>query len=257
MSETVRFIVEGQIATITLVRAEKLNALDRAMLDGLAAAADAIEANRDIRAAIITGEGRAFCAGGDIAAWGKLDPLSMWRDWVRVGHGAFDRLARLRVPLIAAVNGHALGGGLELAAAADIRIGEPQAKLGLPETGIGMVPGWSGTQRMVRRFGSQTVRRLSLTGSLVQGEEALRLGLFDELVGSGEALARARAVAEAIATRGPVAVSIAKVLINAAEGEDGAAGLEGIAGALVSYTDDLKEGVASFREKRAPLFPNS
>jgi enoyl-CoA hydratase len=253
----VRFQVDGAVATITLARAEKLNALDMPMIEALVDAANAIEDSREIRCAIITGEGKAFCAGGDIAGWGVLEPLDMWRVWTRQGHRAFDRLARLRVPLIAALGGHALGGGLELAAAADIRVAEPQIKIGLPETGLGMVPGWSGTQRLVRRFGSQTVRRLSLTGVLLSGEEAERRGIVDEVVPQGGALARANDIARLVAERGPIAISVSKELINAAEGEETAAAVEGIAGALVSYTADLKEGVASFREKRSPSYSNT
>jgi enoyl-CoA hydratase len=253
----VRFQVDGAVATITLARAEKLNALDMPMIDALVGTANAIEDSREIRCAIITGEGKAFCAGGDIAGWGVLEPLDMWRVWTRQGHRAFDRLARLRVPLIAALGGHVLGGGLELAAAADIRVAEKQIKIGLPETGLGMVPGWSGTQRLVRRFGSQNVRRLSLTGVLLSGEEAEHRGIVDEVVPQGGALARANEIARLVAERGPIAVSIAKELINAAEGEETAAAVEGIAGALVSYTSDLKEGVASFREKRTPSYTNT
>ena len=136
--------------------------------------------------------------------------------------------------MIAALNGHALGGGLELAATADFRLCESQAKLGLPETGIGMVPGWSGTQRLVTRFGGRTVRRLALTGESV--------------------MAAAATWAERILSRGPAAVTITKQLINAAETEDRAAALEILAGALVSTTDDVREGVAAFREKRKPVF---
>ncbi|GEO12874.1 enoyl-CoA hydratase/isomerase family protein [Microvirga aerophila] len=253
----VRFEVEGPVATITLARAEKLNALDMPMIEALVEGADAIEKSREIRCAIITGEGKAFCAGGDIAGWGGLEPLDMWRMWTRLGHRAFDRLARLRVPLIAALSGHALGGGLELAAAADVRVAEPQIKIGLPETGLGMVPGWSGTQRLVRRFGSQNIRRLSLTGVLMTGEEAERRGIVDEIAPQGSALVRARAIANLVSERGPIAVSISKDLINAAEGEETAAAVEGIAGALVSYTADLKEGVSSFREKRSPSYTNT
>jgi enoyl-CoA hydratase/carnithine racemase len=252
----VRFEIDGSVARVTLVRPEKLNALDRGMIEALAAAADAIEADPEVRVAILTGEGKGFCAGGDIAAWGGLEPLDMWRHWVRAGHRAFDRLARLRVPLIAVLNGHALGGGLELAATADFRIAEAQAKLGLPETGIGMVPGWSGTQRLVRRFGSAVVKRLALTGAILEAEEARRQGLVDEVVPKGEGMVRATALAETIAARGPVAVAIAKELINAAEGEESSASVEAMAGALTSFTEDLKEGVAGFREKRAPRFTN-
>lgn len=150
-----------------------------------------------------------------------------------------------------------LGGGLELAATADLQIGEEGAKFGLPETSIGMVPGWSGTQRLVRRFGSSVVRRLSLAGEIVTADRALAWGVVDEVVAKGESLATARAWAGRIAQRGPVAVTVAKQLINAAEGEDMPATLEILAGALVSTTDDCREGVASFREKRAPSFRGS
>ena len=154
MSAFVELTFEGPLARLTLKRAEKLNALDRAMIDALGDAARAVEASRDVRVAILSGEGKAFCAGGDIAAWSGLPALEMWRDWTRAGHRAFEALARLRVPLIAALTGHAFGGGLELAAVADIRIAESGIKLGLPESGLGMAPGWSGTQRLVRRFGA-------------------------------------------------------------------------------------------------------
>ncbi len=162
----------------------------------------------------------------------------------------------MRVPLIAVLNGHALGGGLELAATADLRIAEEQAKLGLPETSLGMVPGWSGTQRLVRRFGARVVRRLALSGAIVEAAEAERLGLVDEVVPQAQGLARAVELAAAISARGPVSIAITKQLINTAEGEDTATAMEAIAGALTSYTEDLREGVASFREKRKPAFSN-
>jgi enoyl-CoA hydratase len=254
MTDAVRLAITGTVATITLARAEKLNALDAEMIAALGAIADRLDADRGVRCAILTGEGKAFCAGGDIKAWGNLSPLEMGQDWVRTGHRVFDRLARLKVPLIAALNGHALGGGLELAATADIRVCAAPAKLGLPETGIGMVPGWSGTQRLVTRFGSRAVRRLALTGEIVTAATALAMGLVDEVVEAGEALGRAEAIAAMVSARGPVAVAITKQLINAAEGEDAPAAMEIMAGALVSYTDDLKEGVASFREKRPAKF---
>lgn len=254
MSDPIRLEIEGGIAVITLARPEKLNALDEAMIAGLAIAAERIDAHGSVRAAILTGEGKGFCAGGDIAAWGKLSPLDMGQRWVRDGHRVFDRLARLRAPLIAAINGHALGGGLELAATADIRVAEEQAKFGLPETGIGMVPGWSGTQRLVTRFGAAAVRRLALTGEIVTAERALQLGLIDEIAPKGQGLEQALELARKIAGRGPIANAVAKQMINAAEDEDAAAAIEILAGSLVSYTDDLKEGVASFVEKRTPDF---
>ena len=160
----------------------------------------------------------------------------------------------VRLPLVAVLNGPALGGGLELAATADLRIAEPAATLGLPETGIGMVPGWSGTQRLVRRFGAGPVRRMALFGERFRPDIALRLGLVDEMVAAGEGLARARALAAAAAGRGRLATVLAKQLVNAAEGEEGGAVAEMLAGSLVAFTDELREGVAAFRDKRAPRF---
>jgi enoyl-CoA hydratase len=245
---------EGPCAHLTLKRPNKLNALDRSMIDALLDGARAIEASPETRVAILSGEGKAFCAGGDVAAWGSLPPLEMWRDWTRAGHRAFEALARLRVPLIVILTGHAFGGGLELAAVGDIRIAESGIKLGLPESGLGMAPGWSGTQRLVRRFGASVVRRMTLTGAVFPVEEGLLLGLVDEVVAKGEGLARARALAADIAKRGPLAVQMVKAMINAAEGEDRDAPIEGLAGALTAYTQDLAEGVAAFRDKRAPSF---
>ena len=254
MSAFVELTFEGPLARLTLKRAEKLNALDRAMIDALGDAARAIEASRDVRVAILFGEGKAFCAGGDIAAWSDLPALEMWRDWTRAGHRAFEALARLRVPLIAALTGHAFGGGLELAAVADIRIAERGIKLGLPESGLGMAPGWSGTQRLVRRFGPSAVRRMALAGAMFTAEEALAIGLVDEVTEQGAGVARAEAIAGEIARRGPVAVQMVKAMINVAEGEDRDAPIEGLAGALTALTEDLSEGVAAFRAKRAPIF---
>ncbi len=254
MSPFVDLSFEGPLARLTLKRADKLNALERSMIDALAEAARVVDASGEARVAILSGEGKAFCAGGDIAAWGGLPPLEMWRDWTRAGHRAFEALARLRVPLVAALTGHAFGGGFELAAVADIRIAESGIKLGLPESGLGMAPGWSGTQRLVRRFGASVVRRMALTGVMFTAEEGLALGLVDEVTPAGGGLARATALAGEIASRGPLAVQMVKAMINAAEGEDRDAPIEGLAGALTAYTADLAEGVAAFRGKRSPSF---
>ncbi|RRH84624.1 enoyl-CoA hydratase/isomerase family protein, partial [Mesorhizobium tamadayense] len=155
-----RLAAEGAVASVTIARPEKLNAFDIDMLKALAAICDEVEAMTDVRAVVLTGEGRAFSAGGDIKAWGAMQANEFGQAWVRFGHRVFERLATLRMPVIAALNGHALGGGLELAAAADFRIAEQHIRIGLPETGLGMIPGWSGTQRLVRRFGAQIVRRM-------------------------------------------------------------------------------------------------
>jgi enoyl-CoA hydratase/carnithine racemase len=251
----IRLAADGHVALITIARPEKLNALDYEMVLALERAAHAIEMMHGVRAAIITGEGeKSFCAGGDIEAWSQWSPEDFGLAWVRHGHRAFDALARLRVPLIAALNGHTLGGGLELAATADFRIAEEHAKLGSPETGLGIIPGWSGTQRMVRRFGSQTVRRMALLGDIFTAEEAKTLGLVDAVVAKGKVLEAAKEMASRIALRGPLATQAAKLLINAAEGEETERALEALAGLAAAGSADLKEGIAAFREKRKPSF---
>jgi enoyl-CoA hydratase/carnithine racemase len=255
MTARARSVVEGHLAILTLDRPEKLNALDQDLVAAIEAFVAATEADRAVRVAVITGAGgKAFSAGGDILAWGGLDPLSFGRAWIRDGHRVFDRLARLRQPLIAVLNGHAFGGGLELAACADLIVAESHVRVGLPETGLGMVPGWSGTQRLVRRFGSRVVKRMALAGVMYDAEGALAQGIVDEVVPEGTGLERARALAADIVRRGPVAVQVVKSLVNAAEGEEREAALEWLAGALVAGTEDLKEGVAGFREKRPPRF---
>ncbi len=252
---SVRVEIEGAVAIVTLARAAKLNALTTVMLEQLEAAAARLEREDAVRVVLLTGEGeKAFCAGADIADWGALDPLAFGRRWVWEGHRIFDRIARLRQPVIAALNGIAFGGGLELAAAADLRVAEEHARMALPETRIGIVPGWSGTQRLVRRAGPSAVKRLIFTGEPVDAAEALRLGLVDFVCAKGQGLERARALAATMAERAPVAVQIGKQLVNVAEGEEGPATLEALAGALAATTEDAREGVAAFREKRPPAY---
>jgi enoyl-CoA hydratase/carnithine racemase len=255
MAETrIRISIEGAVATLTVARPEKLNAFDIAMLKELSDACDQIESDKAVRAAILTGEGKAFSAGGDIKAWAGMEPSVFGHDWIRLGHRVFDRLATLRMPLIAAINGHALGGGLELAATADIRIGETQVKIGLPETGLGMVPGWSGTQRLVKRFGAQAVRRMALGGEVLTAKEAAALGIVDHVVETGTSLQAAKDYAARIASRGPAATEITKLMIGIANGEDNGAAVETLGSILVAKTGDLKEGVAAFTEKRPADF---
>jgi enoyl-CoA hydratase len=246
--------IDGPVAIVTFSRPEKLNAFDLDMLRQLDAACDRLEADPAIRAVVVTGAGKAFSAGGDIKAWAAMSAPAFGHDWVRFGHRVFSRLAGLRMPVIAALNGHALGGGLELAATADIRIAETQIKLGLPETGLGMVPGWSGTQRLVRRFGAQAVRRMALGGEVFSAAEGAQLGLVDQVVETGAAREAALAYARRVAGRGPAATEIAKLMITAADGEDNGAAVEALGSILVAKTSDLKEGVAAFTEKRTPKF---
>ncbi|PYE43500.1 enoyl-CoA hydratase/carnithine racemase [Rhizobium sp. PP-F2F-G20b] len=250
----VRLDIEGPIAILTVSRPEKRNAIDLDMLKALVFVADTVEADARVRVAILTGEGSGFSAGGDITAWGGMRPDAFGHGWVRYGHRVFERLATLRMPLIAALNGHALGGGLELAGIADIRIAEEHIRIGLPETGLGMVPGWSGTQRLVKRFGAQPVRRMALGGEIFTAQEALSLGLVDRVTATGHALAAAKDMATGIAARGPAALEIVKLMIASANGEDNGTAVEALGSILAAKTADLKEGVSAFKEKRAAQF---
>ena len=174
---------------------------------------------------------------------------------MRYGHRVFDRLARLRQPTIAVLSGHALGGGLELAVAADFRVAETHVKLGFPETSIGVVPGWSGTQRAVRRFGAQIVRRMALGGEILLAPEALTSVSSIASSKPGKGLAEAKAWAEKIAARGPLATEAAKMMIAIAEGEESAAAAEALASGFIAMTGDLKAGVESFQhETEACIF---
>ncbi|MEM9427591.1 MAG: enoyl-CoA hydratase/isomerase family protein [Pseudomonadota bacterium] len=243
----------GGVARLRLNRPEKLNALDAEMVDGLALKCREIERSA-ARVVILSGEGKAFCAGGDIAAWSEEGPDAFGRHWVRDGHTAFDALARLRQPVIAVLDGPALGGGLELAACADMRIAEVQIQIGSPETGLGIIPGWSGTQRAVRRFGAQAVRQMAVMGEVFTAEEAERLGIVDRVVPTGEALAAADELAATILRRSPRATELAKMMVNAAEGEERERVIEALAGSVAAASDDLAIGLAAFRDKRKPDF---
>lgn len=251
------FARDGQVARITLDRPAKLNALTPAMLAELGGIAGRIDADDDFRAVVLSATGdRAFCVGADIEAWGDAGPLDLWRHWVRDGHAVLDRMARLRQPMIAAIEGLALGGGLELAATCDLRIGGAGAAFGMPEADVGVAPGWSGTQRLVRAIGPAPVKLMALAGERLDAVAAERAGVLQRTVTAGTALDAALDMAARIAARAPVAVQLGKQLINAATGEDTEATLEALAAGVVGGTQDVREGVASFREKRAPAFSN-
>lgn len=247
--------VQDGIGLIRLNRLAKRNALDAEMVQALSQTCYDIEHRDDIHIVILTGKDNAFCAGGDIHAWSEEGATSFARHWVRDGHDAFDRLARLRQPVIAVINGHALGGGLELAACADYRVAEAQIKIGQPETGIGIIAGWSGTQRAVRRFGAQTVRRMALFGEMFTAETAMQLGIVDKVVETGSGLDAGYALANQLLQRGLVASELTKMLINAADGEETERVLESFAGYIAAASPELEEGVKAFKEKRRPGFP--
>ncbi|WP_145925849.1 enoyl-CoA hydratase/isomerase family protein [Shinella sp. HZN7] len=247
-------VIADRMARLTLRRPEKLNAIDADMVDALLQACRTIERS-DARVAILTGEGqKSFCAGGDIEAWSSLDAETFSRRWLRDGHDAFDALARLTVPLIAVLNGHALGGGLELAACADLRIAEAHVKIGQPEPGLGIIPGWSGTQRAARRFGAGLVRRMALFGEVFSAGDALALGLVDRVVATGEGAAAAQIAAARVLQRSPRATELTKMLVNAAEGEESERVVEALAGAVAASSADLAEGLAAYRQKRPARF---
>lgn len=248
--ERVTLTRDGPTATVTLNRPEKLNALDPAMLARLDAILAALDRDPEVRVVVLTGAGeRAFCVGADVGAWAALEPLEMWRSWVREGHRVFDRLAGLRQPTLCAINGYAFGGGLELALTADIRLLAAEAEVAMPETKIGTLPGWAGTRRLPALIGSARAKQMIFTGARVDAESAERWGLVNEVVPRAGLLTRVRDLAAEIAANAPVSVQLAKAAIDGQP-----ASLEAIAGALAATTADGREGVASFKEKRAPRF---
>lgn len=250
--------VQDAVATIMLNRPDKLNAISMAMLDQIEGAVAKLEQDRAVRVVLITGAGeRAFSVGADIKEWESIiadDPLAMWRVWDRPGHRVFDRLARLQQPTIAVVNGYAFGGGLELALAADIRLAADHAEFAFPEVKIGAQPGWTGSQRLPALIGAARAKQMVFTGARIKADLAERWGLVNEIVPRDQLMARAREMADQIASNAPLAVQLAKTIMDAGAGDGLEIALEGMAAALGATTRDNREGLAAFREKRAPRF---
>ena len=252
----VHFYARGPVAELRLDNPAKLNALTIEMLCEMEGHLDGIERDAGLRCVMLTAEGdRAFCAGADINGWGDLSPAQFARHWLRDGHRILDRLARLSKPTIAVLNGHAFGGGLELAAACDLRVMARTAGLALPEASVGIVPGWSGTQRLARLFPETVLKEMALFGCRITAERALSLGFVTAV--SDVPRAEAEELAEAVLTLSPRSVEIIKSMIHAAVGEDRGAMVEALGGAAISATADRNEGVAAFREKRKPEFPGT
>lgn len=250
---TVSLRINGATALLRLENVAKMNAFTLAMLDDLERHLIAIERDTSVRAVIVTGEGeKAFCTGADITAWGGLSPAEFARHWVRDGHRIFDRLARLSKPTIAALNGHAFGGGLELAAACDLRVMTRRATLALPEARVGIVPGWSGTQRLARLIPEPIVKEMALFGRRISAERATGCGFAAEV--DDDVLPLAQAIAGEAAALSPRATEIAKNMIHAAVGEDRDASIEALGSAAIAASADRAEGVAAFMEKRKPAF---
>ena len=252
----IRLHIAGPVATLTLDNPAKLNCFTVDMLAQLASHLEVVEGRPEVRAVIVTGEGeKAFCSGADINAWGGLSPAEFARNWVRGGHRIFDRLARLAKPTIAALNGHAFGGGLELAAACDIRLITPRATVALPEAGVGIVPGWSGSQRLARLIPEGILKEMALFGRRIPADRLLSCGFVAEV--AEDPRAAAQAIAEKAATLSPRATEITKAMIHAGQGEDSAALIEALGSAAIAASADRQEGVAAFQSKRTPDFPGN
>jgi len=246
-------IADG-LARITLDNPAKLNAFTPDMLAQLADHCGTVEREASVRAVLLRSEGdRAFCAGADIKAWADLAPFEFARHWVREGHRVFDRLARLAKPTIAVLQAHAFGGGLELAAACDIRVMAPNATLALPEAQVGIVPGWSGTQRLARLLPEPVLKEMSLFGRRLNADRALACGFVAEV--SEDLQTVAETIAAGVMSVSPCAVEVAKYQIHAAVGEDRAAMIEALGSGMIASSADKAEGVAAFAEKRKPDFP--
>jgi enoyl-CoA hydratase len=253
--ERIRREARGSVALLTLSRPDALNALDAATLRQLEARCREIEADRTVRAVVLTGEGRAFAAGADIQEMRAHDPLEAER-FARLGHDATAALEALAVPSIAAVNGYALGGGCELALACDWIYASTRSRFGQPEVKLGLIPGFGGTSRLPRRVGVAWARELVLTGEPIDAETALRIGLVNRVFPPEELVDAAVAAGAAIAERGPLAVAMAKRVMQ--EGQDAdvrvAHRLEQTAFGVVAASEDRDEGMDAFLGKRDPAF---
>jgi enoyl-CoA hydratase/carnithine racemase len=250
--------IDGAVAVVTLNREAKLNAIDPQMLAELDAVLASLEARDDIFVVLLTGSGsRSFSVGADIHAWSALPALDRWRTWMRDGHRVFERVARLRQPVIAVLNGYTFGGGLELALAADLRLAAEHAELAMPETTIGTVPGWGGTARLPLIIGPARAKQMILTGARIDAQTAERWGLVNEVVRAEHLLERARQLAMQIAGNASVAVQMAKQLLDGTHGYATNVALESLAGALAATTDDGREGTNAFKERRPPRYSGS
>jgi enoyl-CoA hydratase len=247
--------VDQEIASICLDRPAKHNALTPEMLAQLDQILIDLDADRAVRVVLVTAAGdRSFCAGADIKRFKALPPLDMWAQWTRRGHRVFDNLARLRQPTIAAISGNAYGGGFELALACDLRILADDATLGLPEVGIGALPGWGGTGRLRDLVGTGRAKELVFTGEPLPADRALAWGVANSLAPRAEVIATARGLATKIASRAPVAVQMAKQAIDSGTASQV---VEQVSSAATAYTDDAAEGLASFTERRDPHYRGS
>jgi enoyl-CoA hydratase/carnithine racemase len=246
----------GAVAIVTVNRPKVLNALSLGTLDELATTMRRLQQDDTVRCVVITGAGeKAFIAGADINELAALTPTG-GREHGRKGQAVFDLIEQLGKPVIAAINGYALGGGCELAMACTIRIAADTARLGQPEINLGIIPGYGGTQRLARLIGVGRALELLLTGDPVTATEAHRLGLVNRVVPRAELMTEARRLAETIAAKAPVAVryilEAVRTGVQLPLGE--AQALEATLFGLVASTEDMREGTRAFLEKRKPEF---
>jgi enoyl-CoA hydratase len=255
--QTLELARDGAIATITLNRPSVLNALNLQLLGELAQTLDELGADAGLRAVILTGAGpKAFAAGADISELNALADARAGEAQAQRGQALTRAFERLRIPVIAAVNGFALGGGCELAMACDIRIASENAKFGQPEVNLGILPGYGGTQRTARLLGEGMAMYLCLSGEMIDAQTALRVGLVQKVVPAGELLGEATRLANVIAGKAPLAVAAAKrAIVDGADlGLDAALALEAFLFGQMVTTADFSEGSQAFLDKRPATF---
>ncbi|MDD6298913.1 enoyl-CoA hydratase-related protein [Hornefia butyriciproducens] len=257
MYENIKYEVKGNLGYLTINRPKALNALNTEVLSELADALKEIEADDAVKAVIVTGEGKAFVAGADIAQMSKLNAVE-GRAMMQAGHKVMNTIDQMPKPFIAAVNGFALGGGCELAMACDIRIASSKAKFGQPEVGLGIIPGFCGTQRLSRLVGKGMAKYLIYSAEMISAEEAFRIGLVEKVVEPDALMETAEKLANTIASKAPIAVAQAKIAINNGFDMDlkSASQLEVEATTVCFGSEDQKEGMAAFLEKRTPEWKN-
>jgi enoyl-CoA hydratase len=255
--ENIIFDRDGAVATITVNREKVLNALNDATSAEIYRALREVEEDNGLRVAIITGKGeKAFIAGADINELRAASSATAARMISQRSHELGQYIARMTKIVIAAINGFALGGGCELAMSCDIRLAADTARLGQPEINLGAIPGWGGTQRLPRLVGPGMAKLLNLTGDMIGAEEALRIGLVERVYPAAELMGAARALAQQIAAKAPLAVAAIKQAIN--RGMDmplaEACMYEAVLFGEILATEDAKEGTSAFLEKRKPTW---
>jgi len=254
--ENILFEKKNSIAYVTVNRPKVLNALNMATMEELRAAFTLIKDDREIRIAILTGSGeKAFIAGADIGELSKHDAVSA-KEYTHRGQSVLDLIENLGKPVIACINGFALGGGCEVALACTMRLASENAKLGQPEVKLGIIPGYGGTQRLPRLVGKGIAMQLLLAGEMITAQEAHRIGLVNEVTALGELVTRAEAIAQKIIANAPLAVQYAMEAVNKGMEMTLAEGLylEAVLFGVACATEDKKEGTVAFLEKRPAQF---